>query len=56
MARFLRQRNIIFSLLALLLGVTAGRAKDLSAIKQVMLDHGVQPPPPPKRDEKDWRN
>lgn len=28
----------------------------VEAIKQVMLAHGVQPPPPPKRDKKDWSN
>ena len=28
----------------------------VEAIKQVMLAHGVEPPPPPKRDNKDWSN
>lgn len=28
----------------------------VTAIKQVMLAHGVKPPPPPKRRKKDWSN
>jgi ankyrin repeat protein len=28
----------------------------VAAIKQVMLDHGVQPPPPPKRRNANWSN